>query len=83
MGRKSTFPFELIGEEIEVVAATNSSLQGVRGKVIDETRNTLVVLQGAKTQRMLKQGITFRLCRTKQIIDGASILKRPEERIKG
>ncbi|MBT4151278.1 ribonuclease P, partial [Candidatus Woesearchaeota archaeon] len=40
---KTTYPHELIGEEIVVVDATNPSLKGIKGKIIDETKHTLKI----------------------------------------
>lgn len=82
-GKQSSFPNELIGERIKVIHARNASCQGVEGQVLDETKSTLVIgtSQGKKT--LLKRSVTILLQRLGKVIEGESIAKRPEERVKG
>ncbi|MBS3116173.1 ribonuclease P protein subunit [Candidatus Woesearchaeota archaeon] len=77
------FPFELIGQEVEIVASTNPSHIGVKGKVIDETKATLIIEEGVKPKTFLKNNVTFKICKNGKIIVGSTISKRPEDRIKG
>lgn len=81
--KKTVFPHELIGEDITVIAATNPSLVGVTGKVVDETKATLRVLQDGIIKTLLKNVIVLKLLRTGKIIDGKTLMKRPEDRLKG
>lgn len=81
--KKTVFPHELIGEEVMIIAATNPSLVGVTGKVVDETKATLRVLQDGMFKTILKNAIVLKLLRTGKIIDGKTLLKRPEDRLKG
>ncbi len=80
---KKGFPNELIGEEIEVLESQNKSNRGIKGKVVNETKLTLVVEQGGKRKTLLKRLITFRLVRSGVVIIGDMVAQRPEERIKG
>ncbi len=79
---KKTFPHELIGLEIEVVKATNRCNKGIKGKVIDETKFLLKVAEAGKIKNLLKKNITFKIKNTGQVIDGKTIAKQPEERLK-
>lgn len=84
MTRKKTFPRELIGEEMEIVSSTNQSYQGIRGMIIDETKQTIKVRKhDSKEVMLLKNAIVFKLPRTGEVILGKEITKRPEERLKG
>lgn len=83
MGLAKIFPNELVGEEIVVVDSTNNNYLKIQGKVVDETKMTLKVLQNGEVKTLLKSNITFKLVRTGQIVLGKTILKRSEERIKG
>lgn len=84
MSKKPSFPQELIGEEIEVVTATNSVDQGLKGKIVDETKSTITIqCTDDKERKLLKNTITFKIKKIGLIVDGKTILKRPEERIKG
>ena len=74
---------ELIGERINVIAATNVAIVGLEGIIVDETRKTLVVETNASLRRLLKSTITIRLVRSGLCLDGKDLVRRPEERIKG
>ncbi len=80
---RKVFPYELIGEEIEVIRSKNKSNQGIKGKITDETKSTIMVEHHGKVKRLFKTNITFRLLKSKEVIAGETIIKRPEERIKG
>jgi len=74
---------ELIGLQVEVLNATDPSQAHLRGLVVDETRNTLVVeIQGAE-KRIPKQGSRFRFEIQGGVeVDGDEIRFRPEDRVK-
>jgi ribonuclease P protein subunit POP4 len=69
---------ELIGKTLEVIESNNKSLKGLKGVVINETKNTITI-KGEKT--ILKRGCTFRI--ENEELKGEDLRKRPEERIKG
>ena len=75
---------ELIGLDIEVVDSRNPHLKGLRGKIIDETRNTLTIEHNSATKRLIKDQITFvtLINNRKVMINGALLVARPEERLK-
>lgn len=75
---------ELIGLNIEIVKAKNSSLIGLKGRIVDETKNTLVIEQKNKVKKLLKDQITINIKFPKKIIqvNGKLLLGRPEDRIK-
>jgi len=84
MARKEIFPHELIGETIEVVDSKNKSNLGIKGKIIDETKETIKVAQDSgKEVVLMKQIITFKLVKSGKIISGEVTAKRPEDRLKG
>lgn len=77
--------YEFIGSELKVVKSTSPCYVGVKGKVIDETRNTLTVLQGNKRKIIVKELSTFHFKfsdGTVVEIDGKLIVGRPEDRLK-
>jgi len=80
---KKNFPYEIIGEEIEVLSSNNKSDMNVAGKVVDETKFTLKIEQNGVIKTLLKKNIVFRLKKSGRIIDGKDISKKPEERLKG
>ncbi len=76
---------EFIGLEIEVIESKNKSQKGIKGKVIDETKNTLKIetLIGEKIVPKMGSVFRFALPRGKKSkIRGDCILTKPEERVK-
>ena len=77
---------ELIGATIEIIGATNKVVMGKKGKVIDETKNTITIETSKGEKKILKNGVTIRIINDKhfqeKIIDGKELLKRSYERIK-
>ena len=76
---------ELIGLQVRVLDALNPSVNGIRGKVIDETRNTLSISNGEETAMIPKEIATFRFHLPTGIlvdVDGGRLMSRPENRLK-
>ena len=77
---------ELIGLEVKIVDSTNKEVVGIRGRVIDETRNILVVeTKDGEEKRFVKEQCTFlfRLPSGSKVkIEGRLLVSRPEDRIK-
>ena len=73
---------ELAGLELEVVKAANQDLVGIHGKVLDETKHTLIVETDKGRKRLLKEQITFivKIDNRRIEIDGKKINKNPEKR---
>lgn len=74
---------EMIGRSIEVVDSANKSLLGTKGRIIDETKNTFVVLDSTRRKVLLKKQIQFavEIDGRRIKIDGSRLIKRPEKRI--
>lgn len=75
---------ELIGLEAEVLESTCDQYLGIRGKVVDETRNTLTIKQDGREKMVPKDCCKFRFVEgpTTHIVSGKEIKFRPEDRIK-
>ena len=76
---------ELIGLTVKVSGATNPSIKGIRGAVIDETKNTLKVHAVGGTLVIPKDGATFRFKLPNGVqvdVDGRRLVARPESRLK-
>jgi ribonuclease P protein subunit POP4 len=75
---------ELIGLVVEVADSTNPSLTGISGRVVDETRNTLVVETKDGEKRVPKACARFIFTlpdgRRAQV-DGSALESQPENRI--
>ncbi|MCQ6962045.1 ribonuclease P protein component 1 [Methanolobus chelungpuianus] len=84
---------ELIGLGVEVVDATNPALIGISGRVVDETKNMLIVLTKAGSEIMVPKAVTtfvFRIparlsgkhAERHVKIDGNLLVSQPENRTK-
>lgn len=67
---------ELIGLNAEIVESTNKTLVGVKGKIIDETKNLLVI--GDK--KIPKSQVILKI--NEQTINGKMLIGRSEDRLK-
>ena len=84
MNLRDVTKLELIGLDIEVVQAKNLSLIGLKGKIIDETKNTITIRKNNELKKLLKDQIIVNIKFPKETIqiNGKLLLGRPEERIK-
>jgi len=76
---------EFIGLNAKVVKSTNPNYVGIRGKVVDETRNTLVIRQENEDKIVVKNVAVFHFTTpdgTVVEVDGNLIVGRPEDRVK-
>ena len=54
---KQITKYEFIGSYAEIVDSTNKSNIGIKGKIIDETKNTILIEQKNKQKRLFKKNI--------------------------
>jgi ribonuclease P protein subunit POP4 len=76
---------ELIGLDAKVAKSTNRNSVGISGKVIDETRNTLVIRQNNSDKVVPKETTIFQFTLSNGSVvevDGNAIVGRPEDRVK-
>ncbi len=74
---------ELIGLQVQVLRATDPGQVRLSGRVVDETRNLLVIETGGVEKRIPKQGARFRFEIQGGIeVEGDEIRFRPEDRVK-
>ncbi|MEM2936743.1 MAG: ribonuclease P protein component 1 [Candidatus Bathyarchaeia archaeon] len=76
---------ELIGLHAKVAKSLHADYLGIKGKVIDETKKTLVILHGNERKTVTKDAAIFHFTMpngTIVEIDGKAIVGRPEDRVK-
>jgi ribonuclease P protein subunit POP4 len=83
--RKNLLYSTFIGLEVEIVNSSQRSLIGKKGRVVDETKNLIVIESDGKVTKIPKVSSVF--CITtesgeKADIDGKKIAFRPHERPK-
>ncbi len=74
---------ELIGKNMEIVESRNKSLIGLKGRIIDETKNAIIIMHNGKRKMILKNHVKLVInWQDKRIlVDGKMLAKRPEDRI--
>ena len=75
---------ELIGLPVEVVQASNPAQQGIAGRIVDETRNMVVIETSRGTKKIEKAHATFRLTvpdGTVVDVSGYALVSQPEKRL--
>lgn len=76
---------ELIGRKTKIIGNTDQSKEGLKGKIIDETLNTIKIETPNKKEKIIpKKTSKFKFNTDNQeiTIQGKKIQYRPEDRIK-
>jgi ribonuclease P protein subunit POP4 len=82
---KNLIKHELIGLEVEIADSTNKFQVGVKGLVVDETKNTLAIETEKGMKKIQKKGsvFIFKISSEKKVkVNGNKIAVRPEDRLK-
>jgi len=82
---KNIVRHELISLSLRIAKSTDPSQKGLKGKVIDESYNTLKIETGKGEKLIPKKNCIFIFTlpnKTKVQVDGSLIVGRPEDRIK-
>jgi len=85
MNPKDLVMHELMGLEVKVVSSTNSQLMGLKGTVIDETRNMIKIETSKGEKSLAKQDcvFSFHIPSGEWVkVQGSLLVSRPEDRIK-
>ena len=76
---------ELIGLKVEIANSSNKFHLGIKGLVVDETKNLLIIETEKGIKKIQKKGtdFIFTIPDGKRVkVNGTIIAKRPEERVK-
>ena len=76
---------ELIGLQVIIESERCFGDSKIKGKVVDETKNMIVVFDGAKKRRIPKGVAAFHFIlpdNSTIVLEGKKIIGRPEDRIK-
>jgi ribonuclease P protein subunit POP4 len=71
----------LIGREIEITESRNKSLIGKKGKVIEETQNTITIQEKEKETKIIKTHVKIKIPETKEEIEGKKLARKIKNRI--
>ena len=76
---------EFIGLDAKIAKSIQPHNVGLKGKIIDETRNTFIIAQNGKKKTIIKNTAVFHFTlhdNTVVEIDGKLLVGRPEDRVK-
>ncbi len=75
---------EIIGLGMSISRSCNISQEKIKGIIVDETRNTLLVKQNNSIKRVAKgcSSFMFNLGGTLVEVEGNTLIGRPEDRVK-
>ena len=75
---------ELIGLDVKIIESENRLNMGIKGKIIDETKNIFIVKTEKRKKKIIKNQCVFEFkLKEKNIqLNGKSLTIRPEERNK-
>ena len=75
---------ELIGLNCEIRKSSDKNHTGLKGKIVDETMQTICLMTEKGSRRVPKKGSVFRieLDDKKVDVEGDHLFSRPEDRIK-
>lgn len=82
---KNLIRHELIGLDVEVVRDRNPCNASISGRVVDETRNTLIIRKGERERRVAKRTAVFKFSLPNGAVvdvEGPALVGRPEDRVK-
>ncbi len=71
----------VIGETMTVLSSTDPTKTGMKGKVVLDTANTLLIDAGNRMLRIEKSGSAFLIHSTGQVVTGSDISGRLEDRL--
>lgn len=83
--KRNLLRHELIGLEARVINSSDPTLLGIYGKIIDETRDVLVIEQVSKAKIVPKSNSIFHITLPsgeEATVEGKELIGRPEERVR-
>ena len=72
----------LIGKTVTIIDANNSSLVGMTGSVVDETKATFRLEVNKTIKQVLKRSVTMRILETGAVVQGSFLYGDIKSRIK-
>lgn len=76
---------EFIGTNCRISASRHSGYVGIKGKVIDESKNIFTIMTADRARNVVKEAVVFQFAYsdgTVVEVDGKLLVGRPEDRLK-
>ena len=77
---KSFLKMEFIGLQTRIISSTDKNIENIKGKIINETKNMLIIHTKNGVKKIPKRIATFEI--NDAIVKGRRIGYRPEDRIR-
>ena len=77
---KSFLKMEFIGLQTRIISSTDKNIENIKGKIIDETKNMLIIQTKNGVKKIPKRIAKFEI--NDAIVEGRKIGYRPEDRIR-
>ncbi len=71
----------IVGERVKVLNASDHTQIGVRGEVVLESANTIVIEDEGKMRRVQKKGTVLQLQGNREVLRGEELSGRLEDRL--
>ncbi len=74
----------MVGLKVQIVSAVNKQYLSIKGTILEDTRNMLLIKTGKGAKKVPKLGCTFMIDNGKEevIVEGKDIQGRIDERLK-
>ena len=72
---------EFIGKKVEIVESNNKDLIGLKGRIVNETKNMFEIENSSGVKKVQKKICKFRFPEEGISVEGAIINYRPEDRL--
>ncbi|MBU1121059.1 ribonuclease P protein subunit [Candidatus Micrarchaeota archaeon] len=85
INKENIIAHELNGLKVKAIKSCDKNKEGMRGKVIKETKNTLVIEEKEGEEKILPKkeaDLEFLVGGKKISVEGRNLVGKPEERIK-
>tara|TARA_B100001750_G_C15016171_1_gene354673 strand:+ start:84 stop:341 length:258 start_codon:yes stop_codon:yes gene_type:complete len=81
MNLVTTSEYDFIGQEVSITQSKNNEILGIKGKVIMETKNMIILNTGNGKKNIPKNICEFSNNQGRLEIDSTKLSKRPHERM--
>ena len=78
---KTPYNQSWIGRELSITSSSDIGIVGRNGLVLDETKETITILEGGREVTFGKNSIEFKIGDSDVTIDGKLVRQRSEDRI--
>ncbi len=72
----------LLGKNIEIINSKIQIQEGIRGLVLNESKNSIVLKNNFGVKTLIKKNLSLKIDGNNDLVKGEEILQKPYERLK-